>query len=340
MKFLKICLLLLASPMFIFSCDKEDDIVNCKTCVEGVDTTVVSAKFPLASKFVTVKGSKIHYIDEAGKGGQTFVLLHGAPTSTYLWRNVVPHLKNRGRVVAFDMIGMGKSDKPDIDYRVSDHIAYINGAIEALALKNIILVVHDWGGPIGFNYARIKPDNVSGIVLFETLVAPIPEMAALPLPFQQFFTFARSGAENDPNPGSSWDAYVNQNAFIEQVLPGFAARTLTAEEMENYRSPYLASASRKLLWRFPREVPIAGEPADVNAVVGANAQFLFSSKLPKLLLHGNPGAFFDAATTQFFGTQMPNSTVVNIGGPASHFLQEDRPHQLGLAINKWVDEQF
>lgn len=178
----------------------------------------------MKSDYVKVHGSQLHYIDE-GSGARTFLLLHGQPTSVYLWRNVIPHLAKEGRVVAVDLIGFGKSDKPDIEYRFVDHRRYVEGFIDALGLSNVILVGHDWGGALAFDYAARHPNNVAGIAFFETILAPIPSFDFFPPgPIGELFKGFRSGTENDQTPGSGWDLIVNQNVFLKQILPSSIKR--------------------------------------------------------------------------------------------------------------------
>ncbi len=287
----------------------------------------ISAAFPFESKFAEVHGSKMHYID-VGEG-KDVLFLHGNPTSSYLWRNVIPHVQPLGRCVAPDLIGMGKSDQPDIDYSYFDHYRHLEGFIEALGLKNILLVLHDWGGGLAFHYAHQHPDNVRGIVLMETIVRSIswdewPEQAKAP--FQGFRT-----------PGVGEQMILENNGFVEMVLPGAILRTLSDEEMARYREPYPTPQSRRPTLRWPREIPIDGEPADVTKVVDEYAQWLTETDLPKLLLTAEPGAIM-RVTGQWCIDNLPNLTHVGVG-PGAHFIQEDRPHEIGEAIVAWMKEK-
>lgn len=287
----------------------------------------ISAAFPFESKYAEVHGSKMHYID-VGEG-KDVLFLHGNPTSSYLWRNVIPHVQPLARCVAPDLIGMGKSDQPDIEYSYFDHYRYLEGLIEKLGLKDILLVMHDWGGGLGLHYAHTHPDNVRGLVLMETIVRTItwdewPEQAKAP--FQGFRT-----------PGLGEQLILENNAFVEQVLPGAILRTLSEEEMTRYREPYKTNKSRLPTLRWPREIPIDGEPADVSKAVDAYAKWLTETDLPKLLLTAEPGAIM-RVTGQWCVNNLPNLKHVEVG-PGVHFIQEDRPHEIGEAMAAWMREK-
>ena len=215
-------------------------------------TPEISPAFPFESRFVDVLGSKMHYVDEGS--GDPFLLLHGQPTSSYLWRNIIPHLTDSGRCIAPDLIGFGKSEKPDIEYRFFDHARYIFGFVEALGLENITLVIHDWGAGLGL-YARKNPSKIKAIAMMEPVLASVPTLEDLPDGFVETFRGFRT-------PEVGWDMLVNQNIFIESVLPAATVRDLSDEEMNAYRAPFLDPAHRKPLWRWPNELPIAGEPAE------------------------------------------------------------------------------
>lgn len=285
----------------------------------------ISAVFPFESKYTSVMGSKIHYIENGQ--GDPILFLHGNPTSSYLWRNIIPHLSSLGRCIAPDLIGMGKSDKPDIEYRLVDHIEYIDGFIEALGLKNITIVIHDWGSALGFHYAKRHPENVKGIAFMESIVMPIPSWDSMQKQFQEMFKSFRT-------PDVGWDILVNKNMFVEGVLPGAIFRKLTDEEMNIYREPYLEPASRKPLWRWPNEIPIEGEPADVTKIVGDYNAWLQETDIPKLLFHASPGALIREEVVEWCQENLTNLTMVDIGGGV-HFVQEDNPHGIGEGLANW-----
>jgi len=220
-------------------------------------TQTISPDFPYQSHYVDALGSKMHYIDEGT--GDPILFLHGNPTSSYLWRNIIPHLGSLGRCVAPDLIGMGKSDKPDIEYRFFDHVKYVEGFIEKLGLRNITLVIHDWGSALGFHYASRHEKNIKAIAFMEAILMPIPGWEAMPDGSAEMFRAFRT-------PEVGRDLIVNQNIFVEQVIPGSIVRKLTEAEMDHYREPFKDPATRKPVWRWPNEIPVAGEPAAGSAI--------------------------------------------------------------------------
>jgi haloalkane dehalogenase len=284
----------------------------------------ISPDVPYSSRFVDVLGSRMHYVE--GGSGDPVLFLHGNPTSSYLWRNVMPHLDGVARCIAPDLVGMGQSDKPDLEYRLVDHARYVDGFIEALGLERVTLVIHDWGSALGFHYARRHEANVKGIAFMEAIVRPVTwdewPRTVRPL-FQKFRT-----------PEVGWDLVVNKNVFVEQVLPGAIMRDLTDQEMDAYRAPFLDPPSRKPVWRWPNEIPVDGEPADVVELVGAYADWLGQSQVPKLLLYSHPGAILRSDLVEWCRQNVSALDTVDIG-PGLHFVQEDRPHEIGKAIGGW-----
>jgi haloalkane dehalogenase len=284
----------------------------------------ISAAFPFESRFVEVQGSRMHYVEEGS--GDPVLLLHGNPTSSYLWRNVIPHLSPLARCVAPDLIGMGKSDKPDIEYGFFDHVRYVEGFVEALGLRNITFVVHDWGSALAFHYARRHEGNVKGLAFMEAIVRP--------LSWDEWPEQARGVFQAFRTPGVGENLILEQNAFVEQVLPGAIFRKLSQEEMDLYRQPYPDPASRKPTWRWPNEIPIEGEPADVVEAAQAYAEWLGKSDVPKLLLYAQPGAIMREPLVEWCRKNVRNLKTVDIGAGV-HFVQEDRPHEIGEAIAEW-----
>lgn len=292
---------------------------------QNVQPADISAAFPFESHYIEVNGSNLHYIDEGS--GDPILFLHGNPTSSYLWRNVVPHLTPLGRAIALDLIGMGKSDKPDIEYRFFDHVEYMEGFIEKMGLENVTLVIHDWGSALGFYYAMRNESNVKAIAFMEAIVAPVPHWEAFPAGARELFQSFRT-------PDVGWDMIVNQNMFVEQILPGAVMRALTDEEMDHYREPFVDPGSRKPIWRWPNEIPIEGEPADVAEAVLSYNEWLRQSELPKLLFYATPGALVQAPMLEWLQQNLKNLAIVNLG-PGIHFLQEDHPHLIGSALADW-----
>lgn len=332
--------LLAVFVLSFIACDVDDDntiIEDCPNCVEGIDTTTIDASWNYEAKFINIDGNQLHYIDEEGEGDYTFVFIHGLPTWSYLWRNVMPHLQKRGRIVAIDLIGHGKSDKPNMDYTIGNMADLAVEQLNQLNLgDNIILVVQDWGGPVGFEYARKNPNSVKGMAFFETLWAPVPSFDAFPPDFADFQQFVRTGEEGDNTPGSSWDQMVNQAFILEVLVPDLILRDLTEVEMNQYREPYTNVAERKVMWQLPQEVPIAGDPAEAQAFFEQLQLFMTTTQIPKYMPHGDPGFNVSDADYEFWTTLMPNSSH-QIVGSGLHFLQEDEPHKLGIAIRHWVD---
>ena len=290
------------------------------------ETNGISSAFPYESHFIEVNGSKLHYVDEGE--GEPVLFLHGNPTSSYLWRNIIPHVTSTHRAIAPDLIGMGKSDKPDIEYRFFDHVKYVEGFIEKLGLENVTLVIHDWGSGIGLHYASRNESNVKAIAMMESILAPIPSWDAFPQEFVETFQAFRT-------PEVGWDMIVNQNMFVEQVLPGSIVRDLSDEEMNYYREPYLDPESRKPVWRWPNELPIAGEPADVVEAVIAYNGWLQGTELPKLLFYATPGAITPAPLVEWCKANLKNLETVDLG-EGIHFVQEDHPHEIGAGIARWL----
>ena len=286
----------------------------------------ISTEFPFRSNFVEVHGSKIHYIDE-GKG-EPILFLHGNPTSSYIWRNIIPHLTDIARCIAPDLIGMGKSDKPDIEYRFFDHAKYVEGFIEKMKLKDITLVVHDWGSALGFYYAMRNEDKIRGIAFMEAILIPIESWDMFPEEQRKIFQEFRT-------PEVGWDKIVNQNLFIEEILGKHGTvRQLTEEEMAYYREPFRKAEYRKPVWRWPNELPIEGKPEDVTKAVSEYNQKLQKSNIPKLLIYGEPGALMPKPVIDWCMKNLSNLKTVNIGG-GIHYLQEDNPHAICLEIAKW-----
>jgi haloalkane dehalogenase len=285
----------------------------------------ISADFPYPSHYLEVHGSNLHYLDEGA--GDPILFLHGNPTSSYLWRNIIPYVTPLGRGIALDLIGMGKSDKPDIEYRFFDHVQYVEGFIEKLRLKNLTLVIHDWGSALGLHYAMRHEETIKGIALMEAILLPVPSWEAFPAGAREMFQAFRT-------PEVGWDLIVNQNLFVEQVLPGAIVRTLTEEEMNHYREPFTGPQYRKPLWRWPNELPIEGHPADVVEVVATYNARLQQSDLPKLLFYATPGAIMQAPVVEWCRQNLNNLKTVDIG-PGIHFLQEDNPHLIGSELANW-----
>ncbi len=285
----------------------------------------IGAAFPFESKFVEVLDSPMHYVEQGA--GAPILFLHGNPTSSYLWRNVIPHVSRYGRCIALDLIGMGESAKPDLEYRFFEHANYVDGFIQALGLSNITLVIHDWGAGLGFHYATRNQDNIKGIAFMEAILQPVPSWDAFPDDFKEIFQAFRTDAVG-------WDLIVNKNIFVEKVLPSGIVRGLTEEEMNIYRAPYTEAWMRKPLWRWPNEIPIAGEPSDMNELVGNYNQKLVEWDVRKLLFYAEPGAILPKPLVDWCEVNLKNLTSINLG-KGRHYLPEDHPHAIGEALAEW-----
>jgi haloalkane dehalogenase len=268
---------------------------------------------------------------EVGEG-DPIVLLHGNPTSSYLWRNVLPYLQPRGRCIAPDLIGMGDSDKlPDSgrgSYRFVEHRRYLDALLEALDVRErVTFVIHDWGSALGFDWANRHREAVKGIAYMEAIVRPQswdhwdnanmrPALKAL-----------RSEAGED--------MVLRDNFFIEQILPKAILRTLSADEMAAYRRPFAQPGEgRRPTLTWVRQIPIEGEPADVNAIVAAYADWLATNNVPKLFVKAEPGLLVAGGANLDFARKLPAQTEVTVAGV--HYVQEDSPDDIGRAIASWM----
>jgi haloalkane dehalogenase len=272
-----------------------------------------------------VLDSTMYYEDHGD--GNPVVLLHGNPTSSYLWRNVIPELTGQARCLAPDLIGMGRSGKPAIAYRFADHARYLDAWFEELKLDDVTLVGHDWGGALGFDWAARHPGRVRGVAFMETIVHPLtwddwPEWAR-----EMFQAFRR--------PGEGEELILDRNYFVEFVIPHSVQRTLSDEELNTYRAPFTERASRRPILAWPREIPIDGAPADMVKRVEAYDTWLESSaQVPKLLLTFDPGAIMTASTVQWCRDHIAGLEVEH-AGPGIHFVQEDSGPSIGRAIGRW-----
>ena len=287
----------------------------------------ISPEFPFESKFVEVNGEAMHYI-ELGEG-DPILFLHGNPTSSYLWRNILPYLQKQGRVIALDNIGFGKSAKPQIAYKFSDHISYLEGFIKALKLKNITLVVHDWGSVFGLDYASRHENNIKGLVMMEALIPPF-------VPMESFEALGSYGnlfrTWRDPVQGA--EMLIDKNILIEQLLPNSIVRDLTFEEMEAYRAPFQEKSSRKSISVLLAELPIGGEPDNTTKVIEHYGSWLKETSLPKLHIYASPGGVNSPKMIKHLITQYKNYETVYVG-LGLHFIQEDQPEAIGRAVSDW-----
>ncbi len=284
---------------------------------------------PLSKKTVDVLDSRMAF-HERGEGAP-ILFLHGNPTSSYLWRDVIPELAGRGRLIAPDLIGMGDSGKlpnpgPDT-YRFVTHQRYLAAFIDAVigASQKIVLVVHDWGSALGFDWANLHRDRVRGFAYMEAIVRPVAgweEWSAAATPIFQGFRSDK---------GES--LVLDRNMFVERVLPGSVLRKLGDAEMTEYRRPFLTREDRWPTLTWPRQIPIAGEPADVVRIVADYAAWMAANDLPKLFVNADPGAILIGPVREFCRS-WNNQTEVTVAG--SHFIQEDSGAAIGKAIADWM----
>ncbi|MCB1246246.1 MAG: haloalkane dehalogenase [Acidimicrobiia bacterium] len=278
---------------------------------------------------IDVLGSTMAFVDVGA--GDPVVFLHGNPTSSFLWRDVIPHLSDHYRCIAPDLIGMGDSaklDGPNPDrYRFVEHRRYLDALFDALDLGDrVTLVVHDWGSGLGFDWANRHRDRVVGIAYMEAIVRPV-SWDEWPAPSRGIF----EGFRSDAGEG----LILERNLFVERVLPGSVIRTLTDAEMDEYRRPFLEPGeSRRPTLAWPREIPIDGEPADVTAIVASYAEWLETSRVPKLLIEAEPGAILTGSQLDDC-RRWPNQTRTKV--PGIHFLQEDSSEAIGIAVRGWRD---
>lgn len=286
----------------------------------------ISADFPFESRYMQIKGSKIHYIDEGE--GSPVLFLHGNPTSSYLWRNIIPYLSDKARCIAPDLIGMGKSDKPDIDYGFDDSYEYLKAFIEKLDLKDITLVIHDWGSGLGFHYANQHRNNVRGIAFMEAVYRLVD--------FSKMPTRIRIGMTIMRKPFFNWLMIGVGNLFIKAMLPNGIARKLSKKEIETYAAPYPTIKSRKPVRVWPREIPINGYPPHTKRIVENYHDWLKTTDIPKICFYGDPGMLIPISEIGWIKENLPNITMAPVG-KGLHFLQEDQPHEIGSALAKWFE---
>ena len=294
-----------------------------------------SAAFPFEKRTADVLDSTMTYVDTgppSGAGGRpTVVFLHGNPTSSYLWRNIIPYVAGTHRVMAPDLIGMGDSGKPAIGYAYADHKRYLDALLDQLDLGDVILVVHDWGSVLGMHWARENEGRVRGLAFMEAFVPPAmpaPSMEAMGEQNAQLFTFLRSD--------EGQQAILVGNFFVEEILGKIAVATpLTNEVLDNYRAPFPTPESRRPTAEWPRQVPIGGEPAETADVVATNGEWLLSTAVPKLMFSVTPGALMPAPVVEFLEGEAANLTHTPLGAGV-HFVQEDHPDAIGQAIATWA----
>ena len=285
---------------------------------------------PFKKKQKSILGRKMNYVDEGT--GDPIVLLHGNPTSSYLWRNIIPHLTGLGRCIAPDLIGMGDSEKlensgPD-SYTFVEHRQYLDKLLEELGVsRDVLFVIHDWGSSLGFDWAYRHKDSIKGIAYMEAIVCPMT--------WDDFPEAARGVFQGFRSPAGE-EMILDKNIFVELILPGSILRKLSDEELDEYRRPYLTPGEdRRPTLTWPRQLPIEGEPNDVVDIVKTYGDWLTTSDIPKLFINADPGAILTGRQRDFC-RNWPNQEEITVKG--NHFLQEDSPDEIGKAIAEFIQK--
>ena len=295
----------------------------------------VSSELTLESNYVDVLGSRMHFF-ELGEG-QPVIFFHGNPVWSYLWRNVLPQAEYAGRCIAFDLIGMGRSGKPDIEYTFLDHSRYIEKFIENLGLEHVILVLHDWGMALGMYYAMKHPKNVKAIAftangvngLIEGVLAPLRSWSEINKQTSEMLQSFRT-------PELGWKLVAEQNMFIDQVLPHGALRGIGPEQIAYYNEPYKTPEDRKAVWAWPQQIPVAGIPPENEQAITEVNKFLQETTVPKLFIHGQPSQEGEGLPmVKWFMENVKNIEFRSVG-PVGHYLQEDQPEEIGVELAKWI----
>ncbi|WP_386172909.1 haloalkane dehalogenase [Sulfitobacter sp. R86518] len=288
----------------------------------------MTTSFRDKKKFATVHGKQMAYIEEGT--GDPIVFLHGNPMSSYLWRNVMPHLAGKGRLIAPDLIGMGDSDKLDNSgpdsYTFVEQRKYLFALLEQLGVTdNVTLVIHDWGSGLGFHWAHTHPEAVKGIAFMEAIVETRDRWDQFPDRAREMFQALRSPAGEE--------MVLEKNLFVEALVPGSILRDLTEEEMNEYRRPFAnAGEDRRPTLTWPRQIPIEGQPADVTEIVDAYVDWLGKTSIHKFFVNADPGVLITGAVRDRVRS-WPNITEVTV--PGLHFIQEDAPDEIGVAVRDW-----
>lgn len=272
-------------------------------------------------------GSAMAYV--RGGTGPTALFLHGNPTSSFLWRGVLARLTDVADCVAVDLIGMGRSGKPDLDYGFADHARYLEAFADRLGLRGVTVVGHDWGVALGLDLLRRRPDVVARIAVCEGHLRPFAHWADMDAGAAGLFSRLRE-------PGTGERLVLEENFFVEQVLPAGMNRALSPGEWAVYREPYPGPADRKPVLAWTRQIPVAGDPPDVHAIMLANQEPLLRGAVPRLLIHGTPGSVVGAGVVAWCqAARGPGLDIVNVGA-GTHFLPEDQPAAIATAIRSWL----
>jgi haloalkane dehalogenase len=276
---------------------------------------------------VNVLGSTMAYREVGNPEAPVALFLHGNPTSSYIWRNIIPLIAPTAHCIAPDLIGFGQSGKPDIEYRFADQVRYLDAFLDKAGISSAFVIAHDWGTALAFHLAARRPEFIRGLAFME-FIRPMPTWG-------DFHVDAIETFQKFRTPGVGEKMILEGNAFVEGVLPANIVRKLTDEEMSVYRAPFPTPESRRPTWRFPNELPIAGEPADVYSTIEKAHRALAQSSYPKLLFTGNPGALISPAFAESFANGLKTCRVVQLGA-GLHYLQEDHAEVIGTTVNEWL----
>ena len=293
----------------------------------------ISSAFPFTKKHVNVLDASMAYVDVGPSSlKKTCIFLHGNPTSSYLWRNIIPHIEPHARCIAPDLIGMGDSAKlHGSEYRFTDHARYLHAFLdEVVPTGDVTLVLHDWGSALGLDWARTHSSRITGLVLME-FITSVPD-------WDNFSDNkeAKAAFQAFRAPTTGRQLLIEDNAFVEQILPLSVARALTEEEMDAYRKPFLKPEDREPAYRWPNELPIAGEPKNMYEIVDSFYAWLMESEVRKLFFWATPGGLISVEKASWYADHLKHVKSVGIGRGV-HFLQEDNPHLIGREIAKWLE---
>jgi len=288
----------------------------------------ISSKTKYTHEYIDILGSKMAYID-VGEG-DPILFVHGEPTSSYLWRNIMPHLESQGRLIAPDNIGFGKSDQPELDYTFGDHYLYFEEFVKKMELKNITLVVHDWGSGLGLHYASQNESNVKAIVTMESLMAPIlPAKTWEDYPKHKV-AFSKMIRSEDVGRRM----VIKENWFLEKGIPIGILRPLDKETHSVYLEPFQTEKSRIQVYQWPKELPINGEPEAMVKIIGDYNLWLEKTEIPWLFLYALPGSQSPPEAADYWEKRAKNIQITYIG-TGIHYVQEDQPYAIGRAIHDW-----
>jgi haloalkane dehalogenase len=283
----------------------------------------------VALPHVDVLNSTMAYREAGDPEAPVALFLHGNPTSSYIWRNILPLVAPVAHCIAPDLIGFGQSGKPDIEYRFADHVQYLDAFLDLAGISSAFIIAQDWGTALAFHLANRRPEFIRGLAFME-FIRPMPS-------WNDFHVDAIEIFQKFRTPGVGEEMILEGNVFVEGVLPLGIVRKLSDEEMSAYRAPFLTRQSRRPTWRFPNEIPIAGEPADVYSTMENAQRALAESSYPKLLFTGNPGALVSPAFAESFAKKLKNCRVVQLSSGV-HYLQEDHPDVIGANVKEWLIE--